>query len=51
MPRKKKSPTICVLCKLPIKMTDRPSVRLDKGREAHMECYTKATESKQNSVQ
>jgi hypothetical protein len=51
MPRKRKSPPICVLCKLPIKPGDRPSIRLDKGREAHMECYVKALDANKDSVQ
>ena len=52
MPRnKKKSPTPCALCKLPIKPVDRPSVRLDRGKEAHMECYIKATEGKREPIQ
>lgn len=51
MPRKKKnSTTICVFCKLPIRSVDRPAVRLEKGKQAHMECYLKTTDGKSTSV-
>ena len=53
MPRGKKSPTIiCAFCSLPIQQKERPSVRLGKGKEAHMECYRKETQQdKDKSVQ
>ena len=49
MPDKPKSPPICVFCKLPIRPHQRPSVRLEKEKEAHMECYVKANEEKKTS--
>lgn len=53
MPRAKKSLTIvCAFCKLPIQQKDRPSVRLGRGKEAHMECYREETQqNKDKSVQ
>jgi len=33
--------SICVLCKQPITRRQRPSVRLQPGQEAHMECFVK----------
>jgi len=33
--------TICILCKQPITRRQRPSVRLQPGKEAHMECFIK----------
>jgi hypothetical protein len=33
--------SICVICKKPITKEQRPSVRLQPGKEAHMECYAK----------
>jgi len=33
--------SICVLCKQPITRRQRPSVRLQPGKEAHMECFIK----------
>jgi len=47
MPDKGRFLTICVFCKLPIRPNQRPSVRLDKEEEAHMECYVKDNELKQ----
>jgi hypothetical protein len=47
MPDKKKFLTICAFCKLPIRASQRPSVRLDREREAHMECYVRDNELKQ----
>lgn len=32
-------PKICVFCKLPIESEQLPSVLLNNGREAHVECY------------
>jgi hypothetical protein len=49
VPDKPKSPPICVFCKLPIRPHQRPSVRLEKEKEAHMECYVKANEEKKTS--
>jgi len=33
--------SICVLCKQPITRRQRPAVRLQPGKEAHMECFVK----------
>jgi len=33
--------TICVICKKPITKAQRPPLRLEPGKEAHMECYAK----------
>jgi hypothetical protein len=33
--------TICVFCKQPITRQQRPSVRMQPGKEAHMECFVK----------
>jgi hypothetical protein len=32
---------ICVICKKPITKAQRPSVRMQPGKEAHMECFVK----------
>jgi hypothetical protein len=32
---------ICVLCQQPITRRQQPSVRLQPGKEAHMECFVK----------
>ena len=37
--RSKKS--ICVICKKPITTAQRPTVRMQPGKEAHMECFAK----------
>lgn len=34
-----RSPKFCALCKLPIAEEDRPSVELENGEEAHIECF------------
>ena len=31
---------VCVHCRLPITQEQRPSVKLQDGRELHVECYT-----------
>jgi len=33
--------TVCVICKKPITKAQRPSVRTQPGKEAHMECFAK----------
>jgi hypothetical protein len=33
--------SICVLCKQPITRRQRPAVRLQPGKDAHMECFIK----------
>ena len=33
--------SICAICKKPITKEQRPSVRLQPGKEAHVECYAK----------
>jgi hypothetical protein len=33
--------SICVFCKKPITMKQRPAVTIRPGEEAHMECWTK----------
>lgn len=30
---------VCVICKRPITEAQRPSVQLQSGEEAHLECY------------
>jgi len=37
--RRKK--TICVICKEPITKAQRPAVRMQPGKESHMECFAK----------
>ena len=32
---------ICVICKKPITQAQRPAVRMQPGKEAHMECFAK----------
>jgi hypothetical protein len=32
---------ICVICRKPITKAQRPSVRMQPGEEAHMECFVK----------
>ena len=34
-------PSICILCKKPITPKQRPAVRMQPGKEAHMECFVK----------
>ena len=41
MNKDKKQAITCVVCKKPIKAADRPSVRLETGREVHTECYNR----------
>ena len=33
--------SICVFCKKPITQEQRPAVRMQPGKEAHMECFVK----------
>jgi hypothetical protein len=33
--------TICVICGKPITKAQRPSVRMQPGQEAHLECFVK----------
>jgi hypothetical protein len=33
--------TICVICKKAITKAQRPSVRMQPGKEAHIECFAK----------
>lgn len=35
------SQAICVICKKPITESQRPAVRMQPGKEAHMECFAK----------
>jgi len=46
MPGKDKISSICFYCRQPILHSQRPSVRLDHQREAHMECYIQANNEK-----
>jgi len=32
---------ICVFCKIPITRKQQPSVQMQPGKEAHMECFAK----------
>ena len=42
MPKETRSKeTICTICKKPITDAQRPSVRMQPGKEAHMQCWVK----------
>jgi hypothetical protein len=42
MPKETRSKkTICAICGKPITKAQRPSVRMQPGQEAHMECFAK----------
>lgn len=34
-------PSICVFCKKPITETQRPAVLMERGKQAHIECWQK----------
>lgn len=50
MDKDKKPPVSCVVCKKPIDAAQRPSVRLDTGREVHAECFNEWQELERKRV-
>jgi hypothetical protein len=46
----KKKPVVCIICKMPIEAYQRPSVRLEAGKEVHAECYTRWQELERQRV-
>lgn len=40
----RKKQVICAICKRPITQAQRPSVLLERGKEAHMECFAEQSD-------
>lgn len=47
----RKKQVICAICKRPITRAQRPSVLLERGKEAHMECFAEQSDREKAKIE